>query len=761
VSDGYEVWFAGGFVGNNPGIPVDEVWRYNTLTDTWTAGPPLPEPRASGAFIKAGRELHYLGGLSFDRQTDYDNHWVLNLDNLAAGWINEPALPTARNHLSGMAIDGLVYGIGGQFGHDQSYEDVTIVDVYDTVNDEWLSNPSVDLPAPRSHFEPGIIKYRERIIIVGGRDTENAGDVPVDEILIFNPQTGTWSGKADGVRTLPVEPEDTLAGLLAPVAEVINDQLIVTAGGRFYNDAQQQTWISNITTDCEDVSTPTPDPTVPVPTQQPLVGPIQRLNPLDGQIVENLDVTFQWQADANADGYHLYVTDGADTPVIDEMVSASVCTVQTCEVVRTLADGTHRWYIAGVNESGTGSWGEPQPMAYTFYAGAPIAQIGPTNGTVLTNAVDGVTFTWTDIGSSWYGLYVDQTVFGLHFEWYLRSEVCNGETCSTTLTLANGSHTWYVARYDEWSDSTEWTEASTFQVNVGVSSQTTNLQVLPGEFAADTRLAWTDTATASWYRLWIASGETVAMDEWHQGSEICSQGVCTVPLTSLENGQYTWVVANWGPGGLGPNSAPTPLNIAVDAAPDMLQTIAPSGTVTEPAVTFQWQQSDYAAWYHLQVTDASGITVFDQWRPWYELCAAGTCTWMVNELVDGAYTWQVESWGPAGMGAATVPISFTLDAASPGVISLLSPTGFIASGLTDLTWSHDVSAAWYHVFVSQDGRVVMDQWVSAADSCLAESCSLTNQFFMPGSYTWYVQPWSPGGLGPLSLTQSFSVQFSN
>lgn len=40
--DGKTIWFAGGFKGKHPGPVTAEVWKYDIVADTWTAGPSLP-----------------------------------------------------------------------------------------------------------------------------------------------------------------------------------------------------------------------------------------------------------------------------------------------------------------------------------------------------------------------------------------------------------------------------------------------------------------------------------------------------------------------------------------------------------------------------------------------------------------------------------------------------------------------------------------------------------------------------------------------
>ena len=111
---GDDIWIVAGFVGNHPGVATDAVQIYNTVTDTWREGPPLPNPRGSGAAVYSNGKLHFFGGLLPDRRTDVGEHYMLDLANLAAGWQAAAPMPNPRNHLSGAAVDGLVYAIGGQ-----------------------------------------------------------------------------------------------------------------------------------------------------------------------------------------------------------------------------------------------------------------------------------------------------------------------------------------------------------------------------------------------------------------------------------------------------------------------------------------------------------------------------------------------------------------------------------------------------------------------------------------------------------------------
>ena len=218
AADGQTIWFAGGFKGKHPGPVTAEVWKYDSTSDTWTAGPPLPEPRAGGGLEVVGRKLHYFGGYKADRQTDSGNHWSLSLDGGKA-WQQESDLPDPRGHVSAAVLDGKLYALGGDHGHDKTQIDVSSCHRFDPVTKKWSAIAS--LPDGRSHFESSTIIHQGRILIVGGRCNQSKPlRNVVNDILEYDPKADTWRV----VGTLPEK-------LLAPAAAIIAGRLVVTSGG--------------------------------------------------------------------------------------------------------------------------------------------------------------------------------------------------------------------------------------------------------------------------------------------------------------------------------------------------------------------------------------------------------------------------------------------------------------------------------------------------------------------------------------------------
>ena len=212
VAIGDEVWLIGGFFGD--GL-TEKVQIYNTQTQTWSFGPDLPKAIGSGMSTLNGSKIHFVGGLEPDKETDIGDHYIYDLNNPGAGWVSAAPLPTPRNHLAVETVNGLVYAIGGQLGHDVTKLDVSVVEVYDPATDSW--SQLADLPTARSHFEPGTAVHNGKILVVGGQEeTTNFSN----EVSEYDPVTNQW----ELLCNLP-------NNRMAPVAHVYEDILIVSGGG--------------------------------------------------------------------------------------------------------------------------------------------------------------------------------------------------------------------------------------------------------------------------------------------------------------------------------------------------------------------------------------------------------------------------------------------------------------------------------------------------------------------------------------------------
>jgi N-acetylneuraminic acid mutarotase len=247
VVDGSDIWFVGGYIGDHPGPGSAHVWKYDTLTNTWTAGPDLPAARGAGAAAIVDRKLHFFGGMDETRATDEADHWVLDLtpppppvvdpENPDAPveppppptWTTAAPLPNARNHVAAGSLDGKIYVLGGQHAQESAQDAQSEVDCYDPATDTWTR--LADLPSPRSHVNASTFVMNGKIIVLGG---ENGYNLPQSTIYSYDPATNPW----------------TLIGLLpanrsTSVAGVLPDGRIITSTGNTPNPSVA-TWIGTL-----------------------------------------------------------------------------------------------------------------------------------------------------------------------------------------------------------------------------------------------------------------------------------------------------------------------------------------------------------------------------------------------------------------------------------------------------------------------------------------------------------------------------------
>jgi len=217
IRNGNEVWMLGGRVGDHPGAVTSKVWKYNLNTNKWSAGPQLPVPVAAGGAALINNRVHWFGGLDAKAQCDVSNHYVYDLGNPSEGWTDISSvapMPVPRNHFATIVYGGLIYAIGGQFTHGgcgAGTPDSNLVHAFNPKTNTWTQKAS--LPAIQSHTEPSSFVHKDAIYVVGGATKGN-------KVYRYDPSQDDW----DTVAILPQE-------LLAPIARVIDNQLIVSSGG--------------------------------------------------------------------------------------------------------------------------------------------------------------------------------------------------------------------------------------------------------------------------------------------------------------------------------------------------------------------------------------------------------------------------------------------------------------------------------------------------------------------------------------------------
>lgn len=163
-------------------VPTAAAWAFDPSENAWTRLPDLPSERAGHALVELGGVLHVVGGIGRSSQG------VWRFDVAEGRWIAPAApLPTVREHLAAVALDGRIWAIGGRWADRGN---LGTVEVYDPDADAWTTSP--DLPTPRSGLTAAVACGS--IHVAGGEALDGGRTFPEHEV--FDPAEGAWVGAA-------------------------------------------------------------------------------------------------------------------------------------------------------------------------------------------------------------------------------------------------------------------------------------------------------------------------------------------------------------------------------------------------------------------------------------------------------------------------------------------------------------------------------------------------------------------------------------
>ena len=171
------------------------MWKYDVSEDAYKFLPDLPQTPESGPANRhsAGQlehlngKLHFFGGTSADRKEDVGYHFVLDLSDPNAGWTAAAPLPNPRHHMGSTVLDGKIYAVGGQHGHDAALVPEDDVHVYDPATNTWTQLASLE--KPRNHISSATFVMDGRIIVTGGQlGHTNA----INDVSAYDPATDAW-----------------------------------------------------------------------------------------------------------------------------------------------------------------------------------------------------------------------------------------------------------------------------------------------------------------------------------------------------------------------------------------------------------------------------------------------------------------------------------------------------------------------------------------------------------------------------------------
>src|SRR5215204_4774918 len=177
------IYVMGGYPGER--ITSEQVQIYDSVTDSWTFGAPLPQPMQHTMAATVDGKVYVMGG---EGGNPVGNQSIfLNLTHVlneeTGTWEPRADMPTRRSGGGATVIDGKVYVAGGRPPRGADFA------MYDPAADSWTTLP--DVPTARNHL--AVSNVGGKVMVAGGRFGGGVGSEMTDIVEIYHPATGVWS----------------------------------------------------------------------------------------------------------------------------------------------------------------------------------------------------------------------------------------------------------------------------------------------------------------------------------------------------------------------------------------------------------------------------------------------------------------------------------------------------------------------------------------------------------------------------------------
>lgn len=159
---GTRIYVLGGLRGG----AVTDVSIYDTTTDTFTAGPALPEPRDHLGAAGVGDRVVVIGGRTGRIESHQSDTWIL--DQGASSWRSARPMPTSRGGFALAALGSRLYVFGGEGDGRVASGVFADVEVYDVAADAWIA----EAPMPEPRHGTGAAALGGTLYVPGGADRQ-------------------------------------------------------------------------------------------------------------------------------------------------------------------------------------------------------------------------------------------------------------------------------------------------------------------------------------------------------------------------------------------------------------------------------------------------------------------------------------------------------------------------------------------------------------------------------------------------------------
>ena len=234
-----KVYVFGGFVAPATGggwEPIDNVWEYDPVADTWKALAPLPSKRGSAVAVEVGGKIYVIGGattpeggkeVAISNNTTARNLTSNDVYDVASNtWSSAAPMALGRNHAFAGAVGGKIYIIGGRVAHAfvAASQNTDIVEEYDPSTNTWGAQRA-KMPTARSGG--GWATFGGRIYVAGGEAASSAMVGAFRAVEAFDPATNSWTV----MPSMPMPRHGVAGGVLGNKFHLVSGMITSAAAG--------------------------------------------------------------------------------------------------------------------------------------------------------------------------------------------------------------------------------------------------------------------------------------------------------------------------------------------------------------------------------------------------------------------------------------------------------------------------------------------------------------------------------------------------
>ncbi len=175
--------------------PIENIFIYDTQTNTWQKGDEIPKARRRGSagVVVDGDKAIIASGI-IDGHSSGFVKWTDSYIFKTGEWKILADAPRPRDHYSAALHEGKIYCVGGRNSSNATNQtfDLTIaeVDVYDIKTDTWLTLPqTANTPTQRAGTSTAFID--NNLLIIGG-ESVNSDLAAHNEVQALNIKTNKW-----------------------------------------------------------------------------------------------------------------------------------------------------------------------------------------------------------------------------------------------------------------------------------------------------------------------------------------------------------------------------------------------------------------------------------------------------------------------------------------------------------------------------------------------------------------------------------------